>query len=472
MLQKTSLDSRTFFPFLVLILLTLAGGMLLTKISAGVALMMIGGIILAVICFINPEIGLYVLICAMLLGPQFGFGEATGESIRGRGVTLRLDDFLLAIIGFSWILSTAINKERGLFLKTPLNRYIAYYFLACLVTTLIGYMMQRVKGIAGIMFVLKYFEYFIVYFLAVNYLKERKQMERYVLTMLVVCFIVCIVAIAQIPAGGRVSAPFEGKVGEPNTLGGYLVLILSLVLGLWTSNYGTTKVKMFYGALVFFILIALAATLSRSSWLALIPMLSALIYFSKRRLVIIISLIFVISVAAFLIPPGVKSRIMFTFAQSAEQGQLKIGGLRIDTSTSARLQSWRNVLERDFIKEPLLGYGVTGYSFLDAQYPRVLAETGLIGFVSFTALLITIYRNAVMTRKRCGYDPFFLGVTTGFLAGFFAMLTHAIGSNTFIIVRIMEPFWFLTAIVIMIPRREPLLHQDSSETIQRVKQSL
>ncbi|MBI4620325.1 MAG: hypothetical protein HY739_09220, partial [Desulfobacterales bacterium] len=32
-----------------------------------------------------------------------------------------------------------------------------------------------------------------------------------------------------------------------------------------------------------------------------------------------------------------------------------------------------------------------------------------------------------------------------------AMLTHAIGANTFIIVRIMEPFWFLAAIVIMLP---------------------
>ncbi len=46
---------------------------------------------------------------------------------------------------------------------------------------------------------------------------------------------------------------------------------------------------------------------------------------------------------------------------------------------------------------------------------------------------------------------FYLGISKGFLAGFFAMLVHAIGANTFIIVRIMEPFWFLTAIVVMIP---------------------
>lgn len=472
MFQKTALDSRSLIPILAVILLTFVGGMLLAKISVGIALMIIGGVILAVICFMNPEIGLYVLICAMLLGPQFGFGEATGENIRGRGVTFRLDDFLLVIIGFSWFLSTAINKERGLFLKTPLNRYIAYYFLACLISTLIGYMMQRVKGIAGILFVIKYFEYFIVYFIAVNYLKEKKQMERFVLTILIVCLIVCVVAISQIPAGGRVSAPFEGKVGEPNTLGGYLVLILSLVLGLLYSNYGTTKLKLFFGGLVFLILIALAATLSRSSWLALVPMLLTLIYCSKRKLIVIVPLIFIIAITAFLLPPGVKARAMFTFSQPTEQGQLKLGGLRIDTSTSARLQSWKNVLEEDFIEEPLLGHGVTGYRFLDAQYPRVLAETGLIGFVAFVALLITIYQNALNTWRRYGDDPFYGGVSLGFLAGFFAMLVHAIGANTFIIVRIMEPFWFLTAIVIMIPRIEPLSSPDASVILKKLKEPI
>ncbi|MBU4583312.1 MAG: hypothetical protein KKH02_13030, partial [Proteobacteria bacterium] len=130
--------------------------------------------------------------------------------------------------------------------------------------------------------------------------------------------------------------------------------------------------------------------------------------------------------------------------------------------------SWKNVLTKDFIQQPLIGYGVTGYSFLDAQYPRVLAETGLLGLFFFMALLIAIYRNALQTRRRYADDPFYLGVSTGFLAGFFAMLTHAIGTNTFIIVRIMEPFWFLTAIVIMIPHVETSLRPDVSETDQRL----
>ena len=34
------------------------------------------------------------------------------------------------------------------------------------------------------------------------------------------------------------------------------------------------------------------------------------------------------------------------------------------------------------------------------------------------------------------------------------MMTHSMGSNTFIIVRIMEPYWFFAAMVIILPTLE------------------
>lgn len=147
-------------------------------------------------------------------------------------------------------------------------------------------------------------------------------------------------------------------------------------------------------------------------------------------------------------------RALFTFSQPKEAGQLMVGKTRIDTSTSARLRSIQRVILNDFLQHAFLGYGVTGYVFLDAQFPKVLAETGLIGLFVFIYLLRTIYinaRNAYHTTT----DPLYKGLTLGYLAGFWAMLAHAIGSNTFIIVRIMEPFWFLTAMVIMVPILQP-----------------
>jgi len=432
--------------------LTLVAALIMAKAPTFLAVTIIISLIIGVLTFINTEFALYILIAAMLLGPQFGMEGAAGEGVRGRGVTLRVDDFLLAIIGLSWFLKTAVQKEIGLFLRTPLNKPIAYYFLACVFATLFGYMMGRVKGTAGIFFIVKYFEYYVVYFMAVNHLKEEKQIRRFTYFMLIVCFFVCLYALSEIPSGRRVSAPFEGAEGEPNTLGGYLVLMLSIVFGLLLT-LENRKPKKYLAALVFFIAIALAATLSRSSWIALGPMALALLYYSEKKKTILTALILLIFVGPLIMPPTIRERALYTFTQTKEEGQIQIGNARIDTSTSARLTSWKVVLTRDFIKQPLLGYGVTGYSFLDAQYPRVLAETGLIGLVFFLMLLYAIYQNAYLTFRQTKND-FFRGLSLGYLAGYFAMLAHGIGANTFIIVRIMEPFWFLTAMIIMIPAIE------------------
>jgi len=56
-------------------------------------------------------------------------------------------------------------------------------------------------------------------------------------------------------------------------------------------------------------------------------------------------------------------------------------------------------------------------------------------------------------------DELYKGLSLGFMAGFIGLAIHALTANTFIILRIMEPFWFITAIIMMLPtlkEEEPL----------------
>ena len=134
--QQLEGNTRAAVFLLVAVAIALCGAMLAHKLSLGIAVASVLAIIIFPFSFVSTEIALYMLIFSMLLGPQLSVGggdEVTAA--RGRGVALRADDILIAVIGLSWFLRVAINKELGFFLRTPLNVPIAVYFLICIVAT-------------------------------------------------------------------------------------------------------------------------------------------------------------------------------------------------------------------------------------------------------------------------------------------------------------------------------------------------
>jgi hypothetical protein len=418
-----------------------------------------------IVSFVKIEWGLYILIFSMLLSPEITIGETTGASI-GRGVTLRFEDFLLIVIGFSWFTKNAVNKEIGLFLRTPLNKAIFFYILTCLVSTSIGIISGRVGAKTGSLFVLKYIEYFIVYFMAVNHLKSSGQAKRFVFCLLLTCLITGIIGILQIPGGERVSAPFEGEVGEPNTFGGYLLFLGAITAGLLLKAE-TTRTKQMYIFLILAIVPPLLFTQSRASYLGLLVTCFVIGMLTRHRIIVTGVLMLSLLLSPFFLPQEVKDRILYTFSQPEESGQIHMGEIRLDTSTSARITSLKQIME-DWPKKPVFGYGVTGYIFLDSQYPRVLIETGIIGLIAFLYLLYSILKLAI-NRMRDVKTPYFRGLTIGFFAGYIGLLFHALGANTFIIVRIMEPFWFFAGIIAVLPALERERQEQPQEDHPRIR---
>ncbi|MBW2205745.1 MAG: O-antigen ligase family protein [Deltaproteobacteria bacterium] len=439
---------QLILPLVIILLILVGTAFIIPNLSPAKTMALVAGMAIFVISFVSTEFGLFILIFSMLLSPEFVVGTTGGASL-GRGVTLRLDDFLLVIIGFSWLAKMSIHKELGLFLRTPLNKPIAFYIIICLVSTLFGAIFGRVNLVTGFFFVLKYFEYMIVYFIVANHLESNKQVQNYLWAMLITCAIVSLIGIAQIPEGHRVSAPFEGEVGEPNTFGGYLVFMLSIVVGLFLTT-PSFRNQLIYGALAVLFATPLFYTQSRSSYLAAIPAMLTFLLLSEKKQWILAAILLLGVTLPFIAPQAAKERVMYTFTQGQRQKNVvEVGGVKLDTSLSARIVSWRQA-SRDYINHPFLGYGVTGYRFLDAKYARVALETGFLGIFFFFILLYTIFRQTYDSFK-VAEDPVQRGLAMGFLAGFAGLLFHSIGSNTFIIVRIMEPFWFVTAMVIMTP---------------------
>jgi hypothetical protein len=238
-------------------------------------------------------------------------------------------------------------------------------------------------------------------------------------------FIVSIVAMVQIPGGGRVSAPFEGEEGEPNTLGGYLLFVGAISAGL-ALNLPKARLRWMLMALVAVMLVPFLFTLSRASYAGLPLVYLALVFLHRKKRALMIGLMLLFGVMALvMMPQVVKDRIFSTFnpEYTRRYDQAAIGGVKLDTSTTERVRSWQKAVE-DIVESPIWGFGVTGYGFLDAQYPRIMVETGLLGLVTFFMLVNAVYKGCKRVFDTAT-DPLYRGLAMGTLADLAGLLALA-----------------------------------------------
>src|SRR5881409_3761775 len=230
--------------------------------------------------FLKTEAGLYLVLFSMLLSPEFALGG--GGLAERRTIVVRLEDLLLIAIALSWFAKTAVNKEIGLVVKTPLNPWILFYVLSAFLSTALGYLQNTVKSAVGFMYVLKYVEYFVVYYMTVNNVRDRPQARRLIMAAFATAAMVSLVGAAQIPSGERVSAPFEGEVGEPNTFGGYLLLMMAIAGGIALETY-RLRLRVVCLGLVALMALPFTFTLSRASYVGVPPALLVLAWFTRQR---------------------------------------------------------------------------------------------------------------------------------------------------------------------------------------------
>jgi len=416
----------------------------------GVSNLLVGGFLAALIflaAFFNTNFALSLLIFSMLLSPEFSTGETSA-----RAVTVRLDDMLLVVACLGWLAKMAVDKGLGFLRVTPLNKPIAAYVAVAVISTGLGVLWGSVTFVVGFFYVVKYLEYFFLFFMVSNNLKEIAEVKRFVYMMILVMVIVCALAWAQHLGGAmRVSAPFEGEYGEPNTLGGYLLVMLMVSVGL-LLNLGKAAQRLFLAAAVFMGFPVMLFTLSRGSWLGFVFASPALLFFTKKNKLPLVA-IFLVTIWSFsvIFPKYVYERINYTFQQNITQRVVMGRKLGLDRSAAARIDTWRKGLQQ-WAKSPIFGYGVGSRGqTVDNQYARLLLEAGLLGFLAFFWIIFWIFKQALANFRLLREDDFCAGLVAGYLAATVGLLIHGFSAGTFIIIRIMEPFWFLTAIVMVLP---------------------
>ncbi|MFC2091726.1 O-antigen ligase family protein [Elusimicrobiota bacterium] len=403
----------------------------------GLPLYLAVGLFVIIVSLINIKFALCLLVMSMLLSPEISLAQ-----VPSRAVVVRFDDLILILIFFVWLAKTAINRELPLIKATPLNKYIFCYLGACYIFTLKGVITGDVNFMKSFFYLLKYTEYFILFWMVYNVIQTKKDIKLLMTYATVTAIIVIIYGYMQT---GRVVPPFDT---ENNSMGGYLTIVVSVAMG--ALIYHPSKKIKWMSLLIFLLCIPIfIRTISRASYMAFIASYISLILISKKaRVLLLIFGITSVLLAPVVIPRTVfetlVNRVNYTF--SGEYGELGL-----DPSGAARIISWKDKLKNHWPKHPLIGWGITGIGFIDSMYVRTFVEIGFIGFAAFIFMLYGIFRESRKIFVAID-DPVGKTLSIGLLAAFTGLLVHALTSNTFIIVRIMEPFWFLMAIVMALPK--------------------
>lgn len=400
---------------------------------------------------VRVEFGLYILTIAMLLSPEI---DATGDATREVRLNLRYDDILIIVIFVGVMVKLAFEGRMSLWRPSPINYGISFYYSVCLFSSLLAlkHALPAWDRRTAFFVLLKMLQYYLVFWLVGHAVRTREDVRKLLVLFFSVALIVAIYAITTIGVMPRVSAPFEQGGTEPNTLGGYLVVCICAALGMFTQARDT-KMRLLLLAMMAIFMTPLLYTLSRASYMALVTGVF-FIGIVSRKWYLLLLLFAGLAVSPLIVPDEVRERVLYTFDPGHGQ-QVEIGGqelpITVDKSTHERIYVWQKVkyiLSIGWIFT-LFGGGIAWGGILDSQYARVLIETGVVGCVAFVFLQFTILRT---TRQayRWTTDWMGRGLCMGLFAATIALNVHSIGTVSFLIVRVMQPFWLLMALTVWV----------------------
>jgi len=389
------------------------------------------------ISFVSMRAGLVLLVIAMLFSPEFSVG-----AVGVRTVTIRIEDVLIPILMISWLAQNAVKRQETIFMATPLNVPILALLGLTLLSTLRGIAAGWVPALTAFFYIFKTLQFFVIFYLVANSVKTARQIRIYLWFMILTLALIGLYTLKQVPSvqiftEHRITAPFEGAP-EPATVGGYMAFLLLIVFSLYLyEKKGFTRVILAGVGLM--VLIPFVYTLNRTSYAALIVGMLFISFVQKRKWMTVVILGGFI-ILPFLIP-ALGERIAFTWRDAANPGR----DYGVDMSLGERIYSFKKMWQTARTS-PLIGWGVASFLYPDNQYARTLHEIGIIGL----GFWLWIFTRLIKISRWLFYSlegGLLKGLALGYWAGVIGILMHGFGAITFYIVRIMEPFWFVSGLV-------------------------
>ncbi len=394
-------------------------------------------------------------------------------------VAIRAEDFFIAFIFGVLVLKLIAEKKVRLPSITP---QILIFFAIGLVSTISAILITKnIIPLLTILHLLRRVEYILVFFLI--YFAGRNEKDRFFFLELLLfpAIGVFLYGLAQI----YLNAPVISTMDSESSKGTILYLTQGSPL---SSTFAGHYDLAVYLSIIMIFLASISASLN--SWIKRLPFIAAfsammwlfmqtgsrislaglvasvfIVTMIYRRYVLSFVLITIIGIGVITSPTiMMRFKSIFdvflkqtsltivhpVFAQtstvSATPTQEALRPIQADRSTSIRFDvEWPRAL-RSFYKNPFLG---TGYSSLtlatDNDYLRALGETGILGLLSFVAVLIGLYKALRHKLSNNGLDKVIAVSSLGVLVFF---LITAIFLDVFEASKIAILFWAIMGLAI------------------------
>lgn len=393
-----------------------------------VAVTIVGGVVVLAVMR-RPFLGVVLVLLSMLLSPEIDASD----------IKLRLEDLLLPLLAVAMAVRMSLPHARRKLHLGKLGIPIFAIVGANAVASIHGVLCGYVQPLESFLWNLKSWEFFGFYILALNAVDESSDAAEYTKIIIWVFFGIAVYACFQIPETeiytvNRLTAPFEGAP-EPTTLGGYMTIILGVVVASALQAQDRRSRFALWG-LSIFCMVPIIFTLSRTTYVSCGLMLF-LVAILSRNASMFFSLLLLLLLAPIVLPGQAIERVRMTF-----QGT---GAFGLDSSTLERVEVWRKAWDALDI-HPLVGFGLP-QQILDSQFVRVIVETGVLGLAAWVLFFAAAVRIGLRVLRKETATPFDRALAVGYVAGTVALLVHALGATTFWITRIMEPYMFLSGLV-------------------------
>ncbi|ARU60504.1 hypothetical protein CBW65_05005 [Tumebacillus avium] len=237
------------------------------------------------------------------------------------------------------------------------------------------------------------------------------------------------------------------SIGNPNALGGFMVLItpIAIALTLWAKNWGQ---RILYGGASLIMLYCLILTYSRGAWLGFLAGMVIYTIITRNKWLALAGI--AVLAAAAIFADTVVARLTLAFTPEYWQ----------KASEGGRVEFWARAL-KIFSEYPVFGtgigtvgdsvatrHGVPGATWIDNQYFKLLAETGIIGTLTYVAMVFTPVingmKNVFFNKQR---DTFLFALNAGIVAALCGMLVENFTAAIFEDLNVITHFWTLIALL-------------------------